>query len=297
MILADALRTAQSRLGDTLGQTSRDARLECRQLAAAALGVAPVWLLSHDRDVLSDAQSAALDHYFKRRLRGEPVAYILGTREFYGRPYRVNPATLIPRPETEHLVEAALARGPAGARVLDIGTGSGCIAITLKLERPDWQITAVDLSKEALAVARDNGARLSAEVTWQVSDLLNALSGETYDLVVSNPPYVRSDDPHLERGDLRFEPRSALVAGADGLDTLRDIVHQAPKHLRQGGWLLLEHGYDQGKNVPALLQAAGFNDVFLARDLAGQARVSGGRQSQGGASPPAADSPGENVQL
>ena len=245
-------------------------------LACHALKVETVWLLAHDTDPLDDAETTAFDALLVRRLAGEPVAYLLGEREFYGRPFRVTPATLIPRPETEHLVDAALARGPAQARVLDIGTGSGCIAITLKLERPDWQVTAIDLSTDALVVARDNACRLDADIEWLESDLFAALAGRTVDLIVSNPPYVAEADPHMATGDVRFEPRTALTSGEDGLDAIRQIVKQAPAHLSDGGWLLLEHGWDQGDAVGRLLTEAGFSKTFLEFDLAGQARVSGG---------------------
>jgi release factor glutamine methyltransferase len=277
-LLGAILTEAAHTLSGTLALTPREARLEARILACRALGVETVWLLAHDTDALTEAQAAAFEALLARRLAGEPVAYILGEREFYGRPFRVTPATLIPRPETEHLIEAALARGPAAARVLDIGTGSGCIAVTLKLERPDWQVTAIDLSSEALAVARGNGARLGAEVEWRHSDLFAALAGRTFDLIASNPPYVAEADPHMAEGDVRFEPRTALTSGMDGLDAIRAIVKQAPAHLTTGGWLLLEHGWDQGEAVGRLLAETGFEAVFLERDLAGQARVSGGRK-------------------
>ncbi|NTV96503.1 MAG: peptide chain release factor N(5)-glutamine methyltransferase [Thiobacillus sp.] len=276
MTFAAYLAGIAGRLAAAASLSPREARLEARILAAAGLGVEPVWLIAHDTDSPTPEQLARLDALFARRLAGEPVAYILGEREFYGRPFKVGPATLIPRPETEHLVEAALARGPARARVLDIGTGSGCIAVTLKLERPDWSVCALDLSAKALAVAQANGSRLGAEVEWLESDLFAALPGRVFDLIVSNPPYIPESDPHLGAGDVRYEPRTALASGPDGLDVIRAIVKQAPAHLADGGWLLLEHGYDQGEAVPDLLRAAGYGEVFMARDLAGRARVSGG---------------------
>jgi len=274
--VAETLAQAGRQLAERLGLTVREARLEARTLASHAWGVDTVWLLAHDTDALAESQLEAFLALLKRRLGGEPVAYILGQREFYGRPFRVTPATLIPRPETEHLVEAALTRGPAGARVLDIGTGSGCIAVTLKLERPDWQVTAVDLSPDALAVARGNAARLGADVEFRQSDLFSALAGQTYDLIVSNPPYVAEADPHMDRGDVRFEPRTALTSGRDGLDAIREIVSQASSHLSEGGWLLFEHGWEQGEAASQLLAESGFVELFLERDLAGLARVSGG---------------------
>jgi release factor glutamine methyltransferase len=275
--VAETLADAQRRLAENLDLTGREARLEARVLASHVLGVETVWLLAHDTDLLPDTKAAAFETLLTRRLAGEPVAYLLGEREFYGRPFRVTPATLIPRPETEHLVDAALARGPATARVLDIGTGSGCIAITLKLERPDWQVIAIDLSADALTVARDNATRLGADITWLPSNLFSALAGRTFDLIVSNPPYIAEADPHLGQGDVRFEPRSALTSGDDGLDAIRTIVKQAPAHLSVGGWLLLEHGWEQGEAVGRLLAEAGFEAIFLDRDLAGQTRVSGGK--------------------
>jgi release factor glutamine methyltransferase len=276
--LADYLAGATSRLSKTLDLDSRSARLEVRLLAAAALAVEPVWLITHDTDCLDLEQQTRLDALFTRRLNGEPIAYILGQREFYGRPFRVSPATLIPRPETEHLVEAALARAPAHARILDIGTGSGCIAITLKQERPDCTVVAIDLSPDALQVARDNAARLGAEVEFRQSDLFTALTDETFDIIVSNPPYIAEDDPHLDQGDLRHEPLTALASGSEGLDTLRAIVLHASAHLHDGGWLLLEHGWDQGEAVANLLAKAGYAKTFLEYDLAGQARISGGQR-------------------
>ncbi len=277
--VAGLLADAHRRLAETSFLSAAEARLEARLLAAAAFKVAPVWLIAHDTDQPTPEQIVAFESLLARRLAGEPVAYLLGQREFYGRPFQVTPDTLIPRPETEHLVEAALARGPARARVLDIGAGSGCIAITLKLERPDWQVTAVDLSPAALAVARTNATRLGAEIEWLESDLFAALSGRTFDLIVSNPPYVAETDPHMTQGDVRFEPRSALTSGADGLDAIREIVKRAHAHLENGGWLLMEHGWDQGEAVGRLLDNAGFAEVFLASDLAGQERISGGRFS------------------
>ena len=267
-----------ARLVAALQLDSASARLEAQYLLQHALGKPRAWLLAHADEAPDPDQYATYAALLQRRLAGEPVAYILGEREFYGRSFRVTPATLIPRPETEHLVEAALARGPHGARVLDIGTGSGCIAITLKLERPDWQVAGVDLSADALAVARGNGERLGAKVEWLHGDLFAELDGRSFDLVVANPPYVAAADPHLDAGDVRFEPRTALVSGEDGLDAVRAIVTRAPAHLAPGGWLLLEHGWDQGEAVGRLLAEAGFGEVFIARDLAGRARIGGGRR-------------------
>jgi release factor glutamine methyltransferase len=276
--LDDLLRHGAHGFQQKLGLDPHAARLEAQALAAHALEVNRTWLVAHGHDRLAAELQDKVEALFRRRCNGEPVAYITGQREFYGRPFRITPATLIPRPETEHLVEAALDRAPQNARVLDIGTGSGCIAITLKLERPDLQVTAVDLSAAALEIARANAAELNAEVEFLASDQFTALDGRLFDLIVSNPPYVPEADAHLSQGDLRFEPPNALASGPDGLDAIRAIVQQARAHLGPGGWLLFEHGYDQGEAVQALLKAASYVEVFLEQDLAGLPRVSGGRR-------------------
>lgn len=281
MRLNDFLAKAEIRLAASLS-ADVDVRLETRVLAKHGLGVTRAWLVAHGGDTLEPGAVARLDALVGRRASGEPVAYILGEREFYGRSFRVDPATLIPRPETEHLIDAALARLPSGrpARVLDLGTGSGCVAITLKLERPELTLAAVDISAAALAVARANGQHLAAAVEWLQGDLFAPLQGRLFDLIVSNPPYVAAADRHLGQGDCRFEPGSALRAGADGLDVIRRLIRHSPAYLEAGGWLLLEHGWDQGEAVGRLLTEAGFSEVFMARDLAGQPRVGGGRRAR-----------------
>lgn len=279
--LAGLLLTATARLQRALGLERPEARLEARILAARALDVDRAWLIAHDRDVPNPTQARALESLIARRERGEPVAYILGEREFHGRVFRVTPDVLIPRPETELLVEAALARLPKDrpARVLDLGTGSGCIAITLALGRPDWDITATDASPASLEVARGNAARLGAgNVRFVASDWYDGLDSTSFDMIVSNPPYIASDDKHLGLGDLPHEPRRALASGPSGLDAIRAIVSRAPPHLHPEGWLLLEHGYDQAQACTSLLASAGFGTLFTLRDLAGQARVSGGQR-------------------
>jgi release factor glutamine methyltransferase len=250
------------------------------------LQVNRAYLLTHPEQTLDAEQRAHYAALFERRLRGEPLAYILGEREFYGLNFRVTPATLIPRADTELLVELALQRiqtlstacgRGSSFRVLDMGTGSGAIALSIAHTRPDIEVTAVDASQEALDVARENARRLNiGNVRLLRSDWFAALAGDRFDLIVSNPPYIADDDAHLAQGDLRFEPRSALASGADGLDDIRRIVEQARMHLNSGGWLLLEHGYDQAERVRELLQQAGFTGVFSARDMAGVERVSGG---------------------
>ena len=258
-----------------------EARIEVHMLLQTVLQVPRAWLLAHSEHELSAAAETAYQALLARRLAGEPMAHILGEREFYGLNLKVTPATLIPRPDTELLVELALQRLPSrqGARVLDLGTGTGAVALAIAHGRPEAEVVAVDASPAAMAVAQDNAQRLGiAKVRFLLSDWFAGVPGATFDLIVSNPPYIPDADPHLTQGDLRFEPRSALASGADGLADIRRIVAQAGAYLKPGGWLLLEHGYDQGGAVRGLLQAAGFVDVFSARDLAGIERVSGGHQ-------------------
>lgn len=276
--MADCLAAASRQLAAALGLEKREARLEARVLAAHAWQVDHAWLIAHDTDPLTEAHITQFETLLTRRLAGEPVAYLVGTREFYGRPFQVSPDVLIPRPDTELLVERALANLPPDqvADVLDLGTGSGCIAITLALERPLARVTAVDRSPAALAIAQRNAEILDAPVEFLTSDWFDALAGRRFDLIVSNPPYIAAADPHLARGDVRFEPLAALAAGQDGLDDLRRLIRDACAHLRPGGVLLLEHGYDQADAVVELLRQQGFEQISTLRDLAGLDRVSGG---------------------
>jgi len=276
--VADCLAAASRQLAAALGLEKREARLEARVLAAHAWQVDHAWLIAHDTDPLTEAHITQFETLLTRRLAGEPVAYLVGTREFYGRPFQVSPDVLIPRPDTELLVERALANLPPDqvADVLDLGTGSGCIAITLALERPLARVTAVDRSPAALAIAQRNAEILDAPVEFLTSDWFDALAGRRFDLIVSNPPYIAAADPHLARGDVRFEPLAALAAGQDGLDDLRRLIRDACAHLRPGGVLLLEHGYDQADAVVELLRQQGFEQISTLRDLAGLDRVSGG---------------------
>lgn len=253
--------------------------LEARMLLGHALGKPRAWLIAHaDEAAGAEAEQVYLA-LAQRRRQGEPIAYLLGEREFFGLEFRVAPAVLIPRPETELLVELALARIPAdaAARVLDLGTGSGAIAVALAKQRPQARLTAVDVDYAALTIARANATRHKVGVRFFCGDWFGALSGESFDLIVSNPPYVAAADPHLAMGDVRFEPQRALVGGADGLDCIRAIVAKAPAHLHPGAWLLIEHGYDQAAACRALLEARGFQEVQSWPDLAGITRVSGGR--------------------
>ena len=238
------------------------------------------WLFAHRNDPLPPAAADAFDALVRRRMDGEPVAYLTGTRGFWSLTLEVGPAVLIPRAETELLVELALGRLPADepVRVADLGTGSGAIALAIAHERPLARVVAVDASVAALDLATRNARRLGlANVTFRAGDWCEPLQGEHYDLVASNPPYIALGDPHLSRGDLRFEPTMALASGVDGLDAIRRIVRDAPAHLAPRGWLLLEHGWEQAAAVRALLQAAGLCDIATYRDLERRDRVTLGR--------------------
>ena len=253
--------------------------LENRILLCHATGLTRVQLITQGDRPLSSDEAARLDDLVARRLRGEPIAYIVGRREFFGLDFQVGPAVLIPRPDTELIVELALERLPQHApRLLDMGTGSGAIAVAVAHTRPDAAVTALDVSPDALAVAQANAAANGARVRFLHSSWFDALdAGEFFDVIASNPPYIAAGDDHLAQGDLRFEPVGALTDHADGLSALRTIVNGGPRHLVPGGWLLLEHGYDQAAAVRMLLADAGFADVQSWQDLAGIERVSGGR--------------------
>ena len=304
---------------DDLIRHSQLPRAEARRLLAYLTGQPLTWFMAHGDDPADPDIATRFQALAERRRAGEPLAYLLGQQEFYGRPFAVSPAVLIPRADTETLVETALEqlarlrrqRCAVPLSLLELGTGSGIIAITLALEAPDTEVHAVERSPEALAVAQQNAKALGADrIHWHAGSWWQALANATgsheatenaataaqttspitarqgrptepparrFDLIVSNPPYIAANDHHLQQGDLRFEPPQALAAGPDGLDDLRIIIGGAPAHLNPGGWLLLEHGYDQETPVQALLRDAGFADVFTRRDLAGQPRVSGGR--------------------
>ncbi|MBC3413332.1 MULTISPECIES: peptide chain release factor N(5)-glutamine methyltransferase [Pseudomonas] len=272
-IIASLLRNAQL-------PESPSERLDAELLLAAALGKSRSYLHTWPERIVSSEAAETYSAFLARRRAGEPVAYILGQQGFWKLDLEVAPHTLIPRPDTELLVETALELLPAKpARVLDLGTGTGAIALALANECPAWQVTAVDRIDEAVALAERNRQRLGLDnVQVLGSHWFAALAGECFDLILSNPPYIRAADPHLVEGDVRFEPSSALVAGEDGLDDLRVIVAQAPQHLLPGGWLLLEHGYDQAAAVRELLVASGFNDVASRIDLGGHERISLGRR-------------------
>jgi release factor glutamine methyltransferase len=239
------------------------------------------WLIAHDLDALDDSAAAQFESLVACRIAGEPIAYLLGEREFYGRTFRCTPAALIPRPETELLVDVALTRiAPnESIRILDIGTGTGCIAVTLALERPRASVTAIDVSPDALALAGENAQRLGAtNIAFLESNWFAALADDArFNVIVSNPPYIVPGNAHLAQGDLRFEPAIALADAVDGLESYRQLLRGAVKHLRSGGWLIVEHGYDQGDSVPALFRNAGFTQVDMLRDLADMPRVTIGK--------------------
>ena len=273
------IRDDSAALQFALNLETSTARIEVQCLLQAVLQVNRAYLFTHPERILNNAESLRYHALFERRLNGEPVAYLLGEREFFGLNFRVTPATLIPRPDTELLVEQALQRIPQQRvyRVLDMGTGSGSIALSIAHARPNADVVAIDTSEAALQVARANQADLNlANVSFILSDWFGTLEQQRFDVIVSNPPYIASDDVHLTQGDVRFEPVQALASGADGLDDIRRISAQSMQHLHACGWLLLEHGYDQAGKVRELLRQAGFQQVFSARDLSGIERVTGG---------------------
>lgn len=266
------VQTAAARLGS---------RNEAARLASLALGQPLSWIFAHGDEPLDPRTEEKFALMVEQRARGLPFAYIAGTREFFGREFRVSPAVLIPRPETEHLVEWALELDlPKKARVIDVGTGSGCVLLTLAAERADWQCTGIDVSKDALAMAAINRERFGFDAVRLLhGNMLEPLADIEVDLIVSNPPYVASGDPHLQQGDLKFEPEIALAAGPDGLEFIRPLIEQARKKLSTDGWLLIEHGYDQAEAVRELLRNNGYENVESRQDLAGIERVTGGRIS------------------
>lgn len=275
------MTTRRPRLDAVLRQAcERIESADARALMAHALERPPAWLFAHGDEPIDEAGQRRFEALLARRLEGEPVAYLVGRRGFWAFDLMVSPQTLIPRPETELLVELALQRASpdAGLRMADLGTGSGAIALALAHERRQAQVVAVDVSEGALEIARANARALRlGNVEFRQGDWLAPLAGERFDLIASNPPYIADADPHLREGDLRFEPARALSSGPDGLEAIGTIVRDAPAHLHPGGWLLLEHGWKQGESVRWLLKTAGFDTVHTHRDLEQRDRVTLGR--------------------
>jgi release factor glutamine methyltransferase len=280
-VLGHIISKAQQKLIQTLQLPKIEARIEVQILLNSILPQATrAWLIANESDALEANIHADFQALLNRRLKGEPIAHIIGHREFYGMVLQVTTDTLIPRPDTETLVEAALSRIPENRNVsvLDLGTGTGAIALAIANHRPQAEVIAVDASKKALAVAKNNAQRLAINnVSFQVSNWYDALEDGRFDLIVSNPPYIEQDDAHLQQGDLRFEPLSALASGEDGLDDIRHIIAHALIHLKPQGWLMLEHGYNQAESVSDLMADTGLVDIATIQDLGGNDRVTIGK--------------------
>ncbi len=275
MSIAELLQQAAVRLAEV----SDSPRLDAELLLCRVLESERSYLFTWPECEPDESQQRAFESLLGRREQGEPVAHILGRREFWSLDLAVTPDTLIPRPETELLVEAALARIPLNAEweIADLGTGSGAIALAIASERPGCRVVAVERSAGALVVAQKNASRLGiSNVEFLAGDWFEPLAGRQFQMIVSNPPYIPADDPHLQQGDVRFEPATALVSGDDGLNDIRHLITNAKNFLVSPGWLLLEHGHDQGRAVITLFQAAGYQDIENLRDLLGNDRVVGG---------------------
>ncbi|MDP2152828.1 MAG: peptide chain release factor N(5)-glutamine methyltransferase [Methylotenera sp.] len=276
----NAWADAQQRLIKTLSLDANEAKFEAQLLLQHVLNVNRAWLLAHESDTLQDKVKTDYEGLLARRLLGEPIAYTFGYREFYGLNLIVTPDTLIPRPDTETLVETALDKIPTDTpfTVLDLGTGTGAVALAIAKHRPEAQVTAIDASSAALDVANRNARQLDlTQVDLRLSNWFSALEGERFNLIVSNPPYIEQQDAHLTQGDLRFEPMSALASGADGLDDIRKIIDNSLLHLHPQGWLMLEHGYNQAHLVADLMAQSGLIDITTIKDLGANDRVTIGK--------------------
>jgi release factor glutamine methyltransferase len=270
-------QTIKSVLAKAIAQLhTNEAVIDAQLLFQHTLNVNRAWLIAHENDELESSICMGFQALIERRQRGEPTAYILGHRDFYGLQLKVTPDTLIPRPDTETLVDFALAKTPQNQskQILDLGTGSGAIGLAIAHNRPKVKVTATDTSMKALYVAKENAKNLSIQnIRFVESDWYMELGGETFDVIVSNPPYIEENDHHLLLGDLRYEPLIALASGVDGLNDIKQIIDLAPQHLNPNGCLLLEHGYNQAQKVAALMKATGFNEVETVKDLGGNQRV------------------------
>lgn len=278
MTIRKTLLMAQAALAQMLDAS--EAKLEAQLLLQHVLNVNRAWLITHESDALQANKHADFEALLNRRLQGEPIAHILGYREFYGLNLKVTPDTLIPRPDTETLVEAALAKiSPhQAAHILDLGTGTGAVALAIASNRPQTQVTAVDASQAALNVAIENAKNLNiTNVHFVLSDWFTDLNNQKFDVIVSNPPYIEQEDAHLNQGDLRFEPVSALASGQDGLDDIRKIIDDCLLHLKPQGWLMLEHGYNQAGQVADLMSQTGLIDIKTITDFGGNHRVTIGK--------------------
>jgi release factor glutamine methyltransferase len=267
---------AQTLLAKQLNLDPSEARVDAQLLLQTTLKVNRAWLISHENDALQASNHADFQALLSRRLQGEPIAHILGQREFYGLDLLVTPDTLIPRPDTETLVEAALVKIQSNVRyaVLDLGTGTGAIALAIAKNRPLANVMAVDASEAALKIAKKNAQNLAIpNVKFILSHWFDELTGEKFDVIVSNPPYIEQDDVHLAQGDLRFEPISALASGVDGLNDIRHIIDNCLIYLNPQGWLMLEHGYNQAASVADLMAHAGLTNIETIKDLGGNNRV------------------------
>ncbi|MDP1659422.1 MAG: peptide chain release factor N(5)-glutamine methyltransferase [Methylotenera sp.] len=274
------LHDAQTLLSQILEISNHEAKLEVQLLLQQVLKVNRAWLIAHKNDALQLNNHEMFEALLNRRLSGEPMAYILGCREFYGLELMVTPDTLIPRPDTETLVEAALAKIPQSdhLKVLDLGTGTGAIALAIAKHRPQASVTAVDASSAALEITKKNAHHLNmTNVLFVLGNWFDNITNEKFDVIVSNPPYIEQNDAHLTQGDLRFEPLSALASGIDGLDDIRHIINHCLIYLKPQGWLMLEHGYNQAEQVANLMADTGLTNIEAIRDLGGNDRVTIGK--------------------
>lgn len=280
MIIHACLHDAQTLLSQTLETSKHEAKLEAQLLLQQILKVNRAWLIAHENDVLQPNNHEVFEALLSRRLSGEPMAYILGYREFYGLELMVTPDTLIPRPDTETLVEAALAKIPQSdpLKALDLGTGTGAIALAIAKHRPKASVTAVDASSAALEITKKNARHLNiTNVLFVLSNWFDKITNDKFDVIVSNPPYIEQNDAHLTQGDLRFEPLSALASGIDGLDDIRHIINHCLIYLKPQGWLMLEHGYNQAEQVASLMADTGLTNIETIQDLGGNNRVTIGK--------------------